>query len=343
MVKMRNKGPIGLAVVFLAALILVTQSLYIIDETEHGIVLQFEQIQRVVTEPGLYMKSPFIQRVTRLDNRVVTSDTVPQEYLTSDEKRIVVDQITRWQISDPSKFYVAARTEDGGRSRLEPLALAELRAEVAKNPYDTMISAERDEMMVVVKRNLQGRLNEAGLGIGIVDVRTKRADLPQEVEENVYMRMASARKVEADRYRAQGEQAANEITSETDRLVSVMKACAGRVAEEVQGQGDAAAIAIFAQALSQDPEFYSFNRKLESYQIAFAAQDKLVLSTESDFFQLLTGVGVTVPPEDTPAGIPTGTLEAVTQIDVTQFLELSLSDVERLIDECIPAEAVTAN
>ena len=338
---MRKFGSIGVIVTVLAALILVSQSLFIVDETEHAIVLQFEQIQKVVTEPGLYVKTPFIQRIIRIDNRIVTSDTVAQEYLTSDEKRIVVDQITRWRITEPAEFYVSARTENNGRSRLEPLILAELRSSVAKNPYDVMISAERDAMMAVVKTNLQERVNEAGLGVLIVDVRTKRADLPQEVEENVYLRMASARKVEADRYRAQGEQAANEITAETDRLVSVMRACSGRVSEEVRGQGDAAAIAIFAQALSQDPEFYSFNRKLESYQIAFAEQDKLVLSTDSDFFKLLTGEGVALSsdgysePSVTPA-------KAVIPIDTEQFTALSIDDVERLITECIPAAVASA-
>lgn len=341
---MRRFGSIGIIVTILVAVILVAQSFFIIDETESGIVLQFEEIQKVVIEPGLYLKTPFIQRIVRLDNRVITSDTVAQEYLTSDEKRIVVDQITRWRITDPAKFYVSARTESGGRSRLEPLVLAELRGSVAKNPYDTMISRDRDQMMVEVKRSLQGRINEAGLGITVVDVRTKRADLPQEVEENVYLRMASARNVEADRYRAQGEQAANEITAETDRLVAVMRACAGRVAEEVRGQGDAAAIAIFAQGLSQDPEFYSFNRKLESYELAFADQDKLVLSTDSDFFKLLTGEGVSLASEGESQvwNLP-GNPEMVVPIDTTQFEALSTDDVENLIDQCIPPEAVSSN
>ena len=339
---MRKFGSLGIIAVVLAVLLLVSQSLFIVDETEHAIVLQFEQIEKVVTEPGIYLKTPFIQRITRMDNRIVTSDTVPQEYLTSDEKRIVVDQITRWRIIDPAQFYVSARTENNGRSRLEPLILAELRSTVAKNPYDTMISAERDAMMKTVKINLQERVTEAGLGVLIVDVRTKRADLPSEVEENVYLRMSSARKVEADRYRAQGEQAANEITAETDRLVSVMKACAGRVSEEVRGQGDAAAIAIFAQALSQDPEFYSFNRKLESYRIAFAEQDKLVLSTESDFFKLLTGEGVAVSAEGNTEYSVT-TAKAVIPLDTSQFTALSINDVERLITECIPAGVASLN
>ena len=339
---MRRFGSIGIIVVVLASVLFVAQSLYIIDETESGIVLQFEEIQKVVTEPGIYVKTPFIQRIVRLDSRMITSDTQAQEYLTSDEKRIVVDQITRWRISDPASFYVSARTEAGGRSRLEPLVLAELRASVAMNPYDTMISEQRDAMMVDVRRALQGRANEAGLGIEVVDVRTKRADLPAEVEENVYSRMASARKVEADRYRAQGEQAANEITAETDRLVAVMRACAGRVAEEVRGEGDAAAIAIFAQALTQDPEFYSFNRKLESYELAFADQDKLVLSTDSDFFKLLTGDGVELPAQTEQQDVTT-TTELVAPLDTTEFIALSIDDVEHLINECIPPEAVSVN
>jgi membrane protease subunit HflC len=324
---------IGIAIV---AVVFGTQGLYTIDETNHGVVLQFQEIQRVDSSPGLYFKTPFIQQVTYLDKRLLTSDTRPQEYLTSDEKRVVVDQVTRWFISDPTTFYTALRTESVAKDRMDTLILAELRAQIAGQPYDTMISSERDDIMQSVRQAVQIRVSEAALGIQVVDVRAKRADLPTEVEENVFARMRSARQVEADRHRAQGQQAANEITAETDRLVTVMAACADRVREEVEGAGDAAAIAIFAQALTQDREFYTFLRRLEAYSGAFSANDKLILSTSSDFFSLLTGDGVSLP-------LSTDALQTldipVKALTAEVLTPITAEEVDTLILQCIPEEA----
>ena len=325
-----------LLIIIVGGLIVGTQAVYTVDETNHAVVLQFQEIQRVNSVPGLYFKTPFIQQVSYLDERVLTSDTRPQEYLTSDEKRIVVDQVTRWRIKDPEPFYVALRTESVAKDRLDTLVLGELRAQIAALPYDTMISAERDTIMDVVRQAVQARVDETGLGIDVIDVRTKRADLPSEVEANVYARMQSARQVEADRHRAQGEQAANEITAETDRLVTIMKACADRVREEVEGAGDAAAIAVFAQALSQDPEFFTFLRRLEAYSGAFNPGDRLVLSTNSDFFKLLTGEGVILPEAAPTQGAAIA--EPVQPLSEEVVTPLTERDVEALILQCIPEE-----
>jgi len=325
---------IPLVIIIAAVAIIGSQSIYTVDETNHAIVLQFQEIQQVNSDPGLYFKLPFIQQISYLDKRILTSDTRPQEYLTSDEKRIVVDQVTRWRITNPAQFFVALRTESVARDRLDTLVLAELRAQVAASPYDTMISADRDLIMETVKQGVQLRVTESGLGVDITDVRTKRADLPIEVQANVFARMESARIVEAERHRKQGEQKANEITAETDRLVTIMQACANRVAEETRGAGDAAAIAIFAQALSQDPEFFTFVRRLEAYAKAFGPNDRLVMSTGSDFFKLLTGEGV-IRPENVSS---TASLEVEPIQPLSGDVTKSISDaeVETLILQCIP-------
>ena len=329
---MRKSIPIAI-VVLVVGLITATQSIYTVDETNYAVVLQFQEIQLVKTDPGLNFKLPFVQEVIHLDRRIITSDTPPQEYLTSDEKRIVVDQITRWRIkgSDVRRFFLTNTNEVGGRSRLEPLVLAELRAQIAARLYDTMISAERDAIMDIVKDAVQLRVDEAGLGIEVVDVRTKRADLPLAVEQSVYDRMESARQVEADRHRATGQREADQIRSETDRNVAIMLACADRISKEIRGDGEAKAIKIFAQALQQDPDFFSFIRRLEAYTVSFSGNDSLVMSTDSNFFRLLSG-----------EVLPITEIEA-TQGDVVPLSEedinpLTQDEIDSFILECIPEE-----
>ena len=323
---------IGSIVVVLAGLVVLSQSVFTVDEVNYAIVRQFGQIRNVNTDQGLHFKLPFVQQVTYLDRRILTSDTSEQEYLTSDEKRIVVDQVTRWRIDEDQvkRFFLTAQTELGGQARLEPLVLAELRAQIAARPYDVMISGQRDQIMDIVRTAVQARVDESRLGIVVVDVRTKRADLPGEVEQSVYDRMASARQVEADRHRAQGQLRSDQITSQTDREVQVMLACAARVSTETRGAGDAAAIAIFAEALKQDPDFFSFIRRLEAYTASFSDEDRLVLSTDSNFFQLLSG-GEAIPIPEVAA-----TEGAVVPLSADIIASLTQEDISLLIDECTP-------
>ncbi len=328
---------IALGVVIIVALVLAGQGTFWVDETNHAVVQQFQKIKSVNSSPGLNFKVPFIQNVTYLDKRILTLDTSPQEYLTSDEKRIRVDQVTRWRINNPRDFFLAAGTENSGAARIRPLVDAELRAQIAAKPYDVMISAERDDIMESVKDGLQIRVTEAGLGVEIIDVRTKRADLPPEVEQSVFDRMASARRVEANRHRADGQRKADAIVSETDRLVAIMLACADRVSQEVRGDGEAKAIAIFAQAFQQDPDFFSFLRRLEAYPEIFSNQDRLILSTNTNFFRLLSGESESIPDIDATRG-------AVEPLSLEAIVPISQEEIDARIDECIPEtvqEAVT--
>ncbi len=330
---MRRIFGIGSMVFLVVGLFTFINTVFTVDETTFAVVQQFGDIKRVETEPGLNFKLPFVQDVTYLNNRVLTLDTPPQEYLTDDQKRIVVDQVTRWKISEPRAFFLAVRTEAGGRGRLEPLVLASLRERIAAKPYDVMISAERDVIMDVVKADLQVSVNENRLGVEIIDVRTKRADLPVAVEQSVFDRMESARRVESAQHRALGQLLSDQITAQTDREVQIMLACADRVSQETRGDGEAAAIAIFAEALQQGPEFYSFLRRLEAYETAFDSDDNFIFSTDSNFFALLTGVSSPL------ANVEASTGDVVPlSPDITAAL--TQDEINLLIEECTPPTVI---
>ena len=326
---------IAIAVIGVVALIVISQSLFKVDEVNYAVVQQFGDIKYVREEPGLSFKLPFVQQVLYMDKRVLTSDTSAEEYLTSDEKRVVVDQVTRWRITDPRNFFLKHNTELQGRSRLERLVLGALREQIAAKLYDTMISSERDAIMNSVKDAVQIQVDQAEWGIKIVDVRTKRADLPTAVEQSVYDRMASDRQVEAQAHRAEGQRKSDRITSETDRLVLIMAACADRVSKETRGLGEALAIAIFAEGLQQDPDFFAFIRRLEAYDVSFGSQDRLVLSTDSNFFRLLSGEAVPIPEVQATQG-------EVTPLSEEIIRELTLEEIEDSIEECIPEIATEA-
>ena len=320
---------VGVVVAFIS----VQQVFYIVDEINHAVVIQFGEIQKVSSTPGLKTKMPFIQQVTYLEKRILTSDTDPQEYLTSDQKRIQVDQITRWRIKDPKRFYLKFSTEELGRQRLGEIILGSLRAKVGESSFETMISDQRDLILESVIKSVQGTTDSSDWGVDLIDIRIKRADLPQAVEQSIYLRMASARKVEADRYRAQGQLLSDSITSETDRLVTIMDSCASRVSKEVKGQGEAEALAIYAGAYSRDPEFFSFIRKLEAYEVAFGEKDTVVMSSDSNFFSLLSGQTLSdtwkyKAPESDIKSSRTDNLKPLTP-----------EEVEDLITQCVPAES----
>jgi membrane protease subunit HflC len=326
---MRRNILIALAALSLLTVVGLSQSIYLVDETNYAVVQQFGDIKFVGGEAGPSFKVPFVQQVTYFDKRILTSDTSAEEYLTSDEKRIVVDQVTRWRIIEPRSFYLKHNTESQGRSRLERLVLGALREQIAARLYDTMISSERDSIMVAVRDAVQLQVEESGWGIEVVDVRTKRADLPTAVEQSVYERMASDRQVEAMRHRAEGQRKSDQITSETDRNVTIMDACASRLSKEIMGTGEAFAIAIFAEALQQDPGFFAFIRRLEAYEASFKPEDRLIMSTDTNFFRLLTGDTAALPTVDATQG-------KVRELSADIIKELTTDEIEEYIKECIP-------
>ena len=275
-----------LIIILIAAVVLVSQIFFIVDETQQAIVLQFGNPIRTIRNPGLHTKLPFIQNLTFFEKRVLSSDAPPQEYLTTDKKRLVVDHVTRWQIKDPLLFFQAVGTEAGARARLDDIVFSELREELAKVDFVEVISRERENIMERVAESSEEKARE--FGIDIVDVRVKRADLPEEVEQSVYSRMQAERQRESSLFRAEGEEQAAILRAQADREATVILAEGYAEAQRLRGEGEALAIKIYAAALEQDPEFYAFTRRLEAYKITLKEGDSIVIPVDSDFFRYLT-------------------------------------------------------
>lgn len=271
-------------IVILAA-ILGPQFLFVVDETQLAIVTRFGEPRAQITTPGLNVKTPFIDKVTYFDNRLLLFDIQPDSLLTEDKRRLVIDVFARGRIVDPLQFFRAVRTESNARLRVNDIIASELRREIALDVQEEIIRTEREAIMKRVRDAASPRINE--LGIQIIDVRIKRADFPVEVQESVYARMQSERQRIADRERAEGAERDAEIRSAVDKEATVLIAEAERDANIIRGSGEADAIKIFAQALEQDPEFYAFQRSLDAYKKFFTPNTTIVLPADSELFQFL--------------------------------------------------------
>jgi membrane protease subunit HflC len=270
--------------------IIASQSLFIVDETNQAIILQLGEPINTVQAPGLNTKLPFVQNVILFEKRVLSSDAPPQEYLTADKKRLVVDHVTRWQITDPLLFFKSVRTEAGARARLDDIVFSELRQELATVGFGDVIAQERENIEERVAESAAEKASE--FGIKVVDVRTKRADLPEEVEQSVFDRMRAERQRESSLFRAEGEEQANIIRAQADRAGTVIRAEGEREAQQLRGEGEAAAITIYAEALSQDPEFYAFSRRLEAYAGILKQGDSVIIPADTEFFRFLINNGL---------------------------------------------------
>ncbi len=286
-----NTRTLGIIVFLLIVLaVVISQTLFTVDETEQAIILQFGNPVATVRQPGLKVKSPFIQNVIFFEKRILSSDALPQEYLTADKKRLVVDHVTRWKITDPLVFFKAVTTEAGARARLDDIVFSELRQELAHVNFVDVISTDRENIMEAVARSATEKAGE--YGIMVVDVRTKRADLPEEVEQSVFNRMIAERKRESNLFRAEGNEQANIIRAKADRDSTVIVAEGYEEAQRLRGDGEAEAIRIYAEALGQDPEFYAFSRRLQAYGTVLKNGDKIVIPANSDFFRFLINNGL---------------------------------------------------
>ena len=283
---MRRIASIVVAVLALAALIIVPQSLFIVDQTRQAIILQFGRPVRTITTPGLHVKVPFTQSVVTFEKRMVTSHPSPGEYLDAAKKRLVVDHVTRWRIVDPLSFYVAAQDEFGGEVRLlQPAVVSEMKDELALHAIADMISVERETIMETVAQRVQPKV--ADFGIEIVDVRIRRIDLPDEVLSSVFARMRAERGRIAKRYRAEGDERAALTMANADKERTIILAQAYEESQILRGEGDAEATRIYAEAFTRDREFYTFVRTLEAYQQFLPQGSTLVLSTESELFKYI--------------------------------------------------------
>jgi len=283
------KKVIAFVIVVVVLIIAYNLFTFTVDETKKAAVLRFGEIVRIVEEPGLHFKIPFVQSVVYLEDRVLNYDIQPRDVLTSDQKRLVIDNYAIWRVGDPKAFIEAT----GGRlsnaqSRIDDIVYSDLRNILAKNTLDEIVSEKRLDFLRQVTELSRAKLEE--FGIVLIDVRIKRADLPTEIEQAVFERMRSERERIAAQLRAEGEEQSREIRSTADRDAEIILADARKDAEKVRGEGDARALEIFAEAYNQDPEFYRFWRTLESYRTALAGGTRIVLSTDSDYLEFLEGM-----------------------------------------------------
>ena len=284
---MKNKSlklPLLIAgyIVFLA----VANIFYIVDEREQAIVTMFGQPMRTVREPGLYMKVPLIHSLQRFDKRVLSSDAQAVEYLTSDKKRVVVDYVSRWYITDPLEFYRTVRTEAGALIRLNDVVSGRLREEIAKHSFIDFVREKREAIVQAVSQDARASVKQQ-FGIELIDVRIKRLDLPREVQASVFARMQAERQRIAKKYRAEGEEQAREIRANVNKEAQIVLAKSYEQAQKLMGEGDAQATAIYASAYEKDPEFYSFLRRLETYERSLGADTTIVLDAGSDLLKYL--------------------------------------------------------
>lgn len=277
------------AVVIAAVLIVGSSALFTIQETEQGIVLQFGDPKQVVTEPGLHFKVPFIQNVVIYDKRVLEFENPQQEVIASDQKRLVIDAFAFYRIINPLEFYQAVGTEEVARARLSNLLNASMRQLIGTVPLVDVISGERERLM----EDIRDRINReaAQFGVAVIDVRIKRADLPEENSQAIYDRMQTEREREAREIRAQGEEQSLRIRAEADRTRTVLISEARRQSEILRGEGDGEAVRIFADAFGQDIEFFTFYRTMQAYREALNADDTtIIMSPDGDFLQFLNSV-----------------------------------------------------
>lgn len=265
-------------------------SLFTVKEINQAIVLQFGDPKKVISEPGLQVKIPFIQNVVYLDRRILSLDPAPEEVIASDQKRLIVDAYARFKIVDPLKFYISVGDERVARSRLATIINSRIRNVLGKQSLATLLSEDRTKQMAIIQEGVNAEAEK--FGITIIDVRIKRADLPQANSEAIYKRMQTEREREAKEFRAKGAEMAVTITSTADKEVTVLIANAKKQSEIMKGEGDGQRNKIFAQAFGKDPEFFSFYRAMQAYETALIGGDtSLILSPDSDFFKFFGNAG----------------------------------------------------
>jgi len=266
-------------------------SFFTVKEINQAIVLQFGDPKRVIAEPGLQVKIPFIQNVVFLDRRILSLDPAPEEVIASDQKRLIVDAYARFKIVDPLKFYISVGNEMVARSRLATIINSRLRSVLGKHSLATLLSEDRTKQMAIIQDGVNTEAEK--FGITIIDIRIKRADLPQANSEAIYKRMQTEREREAKQFRARGAEMAVTITSTADKEVTVLIANAKKQSEIMKGEGDGQRNKIFAQAFGKDPEFFAFYRAMQAYETALIGGDtSLILSPDSDFFKFFGNAGL---------------------------------------------------
>jgi membrane protease subunit HflC len=281
--------------VFIAAIIvivlgvIVSGTLFTVDQTQQAIVMQFGNPKRVITEPGLQFKMPFIQDVQFYEKRVLNLDPPVESVILTDQKRVLVNTFARYRIENPLTYFKALRTESNAEQKLSSIINASTRGVLGNATLASVLSKDRTAIL----REIRQKVNAEAIkfGIAILDVRLRRADLPNETVQSVYERMKSEREREAAEYRAQGQELAQRITASADRERTVIIAEATREAEILRGQGEATRTTILSDAYGQDAEFFNFYRSMQAYEASLANDSTfLVLSPDSEFFDFFKSV-----------------------------------------------------
>jgi membrane protease subunit HflC len=297
---------VGLGALAAVALVVVLSALFTVHQTQQALVLQFGNPKRVVTEPGLHVKLPFVQNAVYIDRRVLDFDAEAAEVILGDQKRLVVDAFARYRIIDPLRFYQSVGDETRLRGRIDTILDASLRKVLGEVPLFTVLSADRVSLMNRIRDLANTEAKQ--FGIDVLDVRIKRADLPAENSQAIYRRMQTEREREAKELRAQGAELAQRIRSRADRERRVIIAEAQKEGEIIRGQGDADSVRIFAEAVGQDVDFFTFYRSMQAYRDALGdTNTSFVLSPDSEFFRFFDSPAL--PPVEqasSPAPTPDG-------------------------------------
>jgi len=276
----------NLAVLIIAViLVTINLSVYTISMVEQAVITQLGKPVRNVDEPGLHFKIPFIQKITKFPKQLLDYDSAPTEILTKDKKNLLIDNYAKWRILDSLKLLQTVRDTNGAQSRLDDIIYSELRVELGRHNLIDIVSTTRDEIMKLVTKRTNEKAKE--YGITVLDVRIKRADMPQEIANSIYNRMRTERERIAKEYRAQGKEEAQKIRAKTDKEKIVLLAEAYKKEQGIRGEGDAKSIKIYAGSLEKDPEFYSFIRSMEAYKTLFKEKSTIILPPDTEFFRFL--------------------------------------------------------
>ncbi len=300
-----------IGVIVVIGLIVLRQSLYIVDETQQVLILRFNEVIGTRSTPGLYLKAPFVDNIVTFDKRILRIDADPASMPDKEKQNLIIDSYARYRIIDPVQFRKTLQTEPNARSRLGDIVTSTLRDRVALRNRFEIIGAEpilddlgnpvldqeglplvegvntRSEILEEVLQGVRGRTQDQDFGIEIIDVRIKRADFPESVTPSIYTRMRAERNRIATRFRAEGEEEDLKIRAVANRDREVILATAEQESNQIRGRGEAEAISILAQALNQDPEFFAFRRSLQAYSAFLGGQDTVILSSDEELFEFL--------------------------------------------------------
>ncbi len=267
------------------AIVLASSSMFTVNMTQTAIILELQKPKKIVSEPGLYFKIPFIQKVLYFSKQLLDNDSPPAEVITKDKKNLLIDNFTVWKIVDPLKFLETVRNIQGAEARLDDLLFSELRVEIGTHGLIDIVTETREAIMEKVSTEANKKASE--YGIEIVAVRIKRTDLPPEIANSIFNRMRTERERIAKEYRSEGREEATKIRAETDKEKTILIADAYKKEQETRGEGDGISTRIYAEAYQKDSKFYSFMRSMEAYKKSLKTDTTILLSKESNFLEFL--------------------------------------------------------